>query len=756
MGYARDAVKMDLLSVQQRNSEPISFRYIYTVLSHRRAFLVGALSVTVTLAILYLVLAPVRYTAMVTMVLDTRRSTLAENRITAEPQVDDGFVESQIQILKSDNVAAIVVKKFKLADDPEFAAPPTLLETFIAWLTGDTAPPSEESLRRKAVAAVVKDELIVRVGRTYVAQISFTSSSRKKSIALANALADAYVEDQLQARSEITKRAGAWLRESIAALRDEATEAFNKVQNFKSKNNLIVGADGKISTELELEQLTGSLTQARADTARAQSRLSEIDVALSNRVSGRLSETAVTDALNSPVIVKLRQQYLEDKKQAVILSGRHGPNHEAVTHLQSQMEGLARGIREEMERIAETYRNELAVARSREKSIEKRLLEIFQSNSGNRQLQVRLRELESVANTYRSTYESFLEKYTQIIQQQTFPSFEARVITPASFAMKTSPKTGLALLLAVLAGAGLGVAGAFVREQTDRSLYTSDQIMREFGADCLAVLPNVALERKSRLSDFMSWWSERLRMVRRNQTVSAEADSKQTLPMLLFDKRQPCSAVSEAFRSLKTYIDLNKKPPNKNTIAFVSARPKEGRSTVAISAAASIAESGRTVLLVDLDLRKPSLTQFLGFQGRTGVVEVLTGEASLAEVVIEEERFGFDFVCGPEGVHPARVIELLLSDWMVSFLQAANEEYEYVLIDLPSVLDAMDVRACGHLFDAFAVVVEWGKTSQDDLSSAFRFAPLVRERLLGIVLNKVDPAELQRVETSPNASTTRI
>ena len=245
--------------------------------------------------------------------------------------------------------------------------------------SGDNQPTRGDRIQY-AVDTLDKDLLVSRLSRSYVAQVSFTSLSRAKAIAIANAVTDAYVEDQLQAKSEVAKRASVWLQERTADLRSLATSALKDVQDFKSGNNLVIGADGKISTDLELQQLANALADARAATARAQSRQSEIKAALSAPNIEGVTEATVTDALNNPVIVKLREQYLEDKRQAAIWTSRLGHNHQAVSHLEEEMKGLVRGIREEMQRIAETYTGELVVARSQEESIEKRLLEIFRND----------------------------------------------------------------------------------------------------------------------------------------------------------------------------------------------------------------------------------------------------------------------------------------------------------------------------------------------------------------------------------------
>jgi polysaccharide biosynthesis transport protein len=725
--------KSSWITGQQEHSRSMSFSYIFAVLRHRLNFVLVPLAITLVIALLYLVYAPTRYTATALMVLDSKRSMLAETGIASEPQVDEGFVESQIQMLKSDNVATIVVEKLNLTEDPEFQARPTFFEKLISYLSAEGDLSSRGDRIQKAVDTLDKGLLVTRLGRSYVAQVSFTSLSRTKAIAIANAVTDAYIEDQLQAKSEVAKRASVWLQERTADLRSLATSALKDVQDFKSGNNLVIGADGKISTDLELQQLASSLADARAATARAQSRQSEIKAALSAANIEGVTEATVTDALNNPVIVKLREQYLDDKKQAAIWTTRLGRHHQAVSRLEEEMKGLERGIREEMQRIAETYRGELIVARSQEESIEKRLIEIFRNDSGNRQLQVRYRDFETLASSYRSAYENFLNKYTQIVPQQSFPSIEARVITKASIAPKTSPKIILTLALATLAGAGVGVAAAFLKGHKVGTIFFKEQLLSEADVTCIAVLPYCG----KRDNPLFEKWTGESDLDRGRILTWIEGESRSNAPKMLFGHDRYSHSLAAELLNVQIHTDMRSFSRTLNKIAIVSPESGEGKSTVALSVAARAAASGKNVLLIDFDYRNPSITQFLGLEGQKGVTELMSGESILEEIIVREQHYGFDFVCGPTQLPSMQANGASGLETMINSIDAASNQYDYILFDFMPVLSMEGVSACEDLFDGFIMVVEWGETSLDDLRRVFQSAPIMRERTIGVVLNKV-------------------
>ena len=174
-------MKSSWLTGQQENSKSMTFSYIFATLRHRVNLVLIPLALALMIALLYLIYAPAKYTATALMVLDSQRSMLAETGITSEPQVDDGFVESQIQMLKSDNVATIVVEKLNLTKDPEFEPPPTFLEKLISYFSAENSAPSRADLVQRAVDTLDKDLLVSRLSRSYVAQVSFTSLSSNQS-----------------------------------------------------------------------------------------------------------------------------------------------------------------------------------------------------------------------------------------------------------------------------------------------------------------------------------------------------------------------------------------------------------------------------------------------------------------------------------------------------------------------------------------------------------------------------------------------
>jgi len=687
----------------------------------------------IILGALYIAISPTKYTAEADMIIDTKRVTWTQTEMATDNRmVEDASVESEIETTKSDGVVTMVIRRLHLTEDPEFVgAGPGLAHRIVTIFHPTADSPitdvSNEELMRRAISVVKGNLRVLRLGRSYIQQIEYTSVSRTKAAAIANAFADAYIEDQLQAKFEATRRASEWLQQRIGELRQQASDAYRAVQDYKSANNIIIGVDGKLASEVELDQLGAALAKARSDTTQARAKFDRITRVLEQRSDkGNLDipDPVVTDALSNPVITRLRQQFLDDQGKESEWSSRYGVDHQAARNLRAEMAGLQRAIWDEISRIAESYKSELQIAKSQEDAIDKRMQEVFQNSGSTRQSQVRLRELETAANTYRGIYETFLSRFTQSVQQQSFPSTEARVVTFASVpGMPSSPKISLTMALATLCGLGLGVLAAFAREQMSRQIHTRAQIEELLGTTCLAVLPLLKSDRR---------------------TLNPLRPSKDSPAFQKIIEAAPFSGTIEALRHIKVAIDLY--PKGAKIIGVVSALPGEGKTTVASSFASFIAKNGARTLLIDADLRNPAMTKTLGYSNAQGILNVVAERCDYKELVIADSKLKLDFLPASARIRTSNSPDILSSTAMKDMLKSASADYDYILVDLPPILPVVDVKASAYLFDAFLLVVEWGATSTHEIVKAVEASPTLSERLLGVVLNKADETIMRRFE----------
>jgi polysaccharide biosynthesis transport protein len=602
----------------------------------------------IALSVVYLFTAPKQFTAHAMLLIDTTKVRVLQQQqqVVGELPLDAAQVDTQIELLKSEAIGLSVIKDLKLTDDSEFVGSRTgflgalfglISRPSSSEVAGSNTPASENALTRMALGRLLGHRNISRVARTYVLDISFTSLSAANAAAVANGIAEAYILDQLDAKYQASRRASNWLQERIAELRKQAIDADRAVLEFKEQKSIVSmgGNDGRLLSDQRVIDLNSQLANARATTAEAKARLDRISVVMTQEIP----DAAVADSLSNSIISQLRTQYLEFDRRYHLYSARYGPNHLAVINLQTQMTQLRRSMADELSRIAESYKSNYEIAKAREESLEKSLsLQISGAQLTNRE-RLGLDELESRAKVYHSIHDSFLQRYMEITQQQSLPVTEARVITAAAApGGSSSPQISKILAVAASLGLMLGFAVAGLRETIDRVFRTTRQVEQILRTNCLAVLPIV----KSVIAPAPASRAER------GSAPKAVGSVKEIDPNVagLFRQvvHEPLSSFAEGFRAIKVAADISGSIKKNQVIGITSSLPHEGKSTVACNLAELIAHGGSKVILVDGDLRNPTLSRRLIPKAEVGLLEVIGGKIDLRQALYTDKPTGLAFL----------------------------------------------------------------------------------------------------------------
>ncbi|MDA9453640.1 exopolysaccharide biosynthesis protein [Bradyrhizobium sp. CCBAU 21359] len=697
----------------------------------RRQFptMVAIVSACVILALLYLFTAAPLFTSNASMVIDTRKVQLFQQQsVLGDIAIDSATVETQVEILKSENISLAVIRDLHLTEDPEFTGSGGGLFGVIAGsvsgLFSSGRAPTEFELTRKALQRFESNRTIKRIGLTYVMEIGFTSRDPAKAAHIANSIADSYIVDQLEAKYQATRRASVWLQDRIKELRTQASTAQRAVVDFKTANN-IVDTGGRPMNEQQLAEVNSQLVLAHASTAEAKARLDRMN----DIVKQDIPDANITDALKNDTIVKLRGQYVDLASKESIWSAKYGRDHLAAVNLRTQMAEIKKNIQDELKRIQESYKSDYDIAATREEAIKSSLANVVSESQLTNQAQIQLRELESTAQSYQAMYDNFLQRYMESVQQQSFPITEARVISPASTPLvKSYPKTLAVLGAALLGGIMLSFGAALAREFTDKVFRTTGQVEEQLGANCIAILPSLGP----------------------SASLLPNMKSKRNNPqpdLLRYVVDHPLSRFSEAVRSLKVGVDLNSIVRENRVLAVTSTLPNEGKSTLSTNLAQLIAHGGARVILVDADLRNPSLSRALVPGAQGGLVDLVAQKAQLEEVVSIDPQTRLAILPAGTTSKLLHTNEILASKPMRDLVAMLRSKYDYVVLDMPPMAPVVDVRVTTPFVDSFVFVVEWGKTKIDVVRHNLRNAPEIQEKLLGVVLNKADTKLLARYES---------
>src|SRR6266581_593698 len=327
---------------------------------------------------IYLRITPPTYTAQVRVLFGNSKAQFVQQQsvLAADTPVDSSQLDSQIQILKSRAIATSVINQLKLADEPEFKEPGQSWRSIIGeWLGGRHPPRSVDPMDR-LVDDFDKRLSAIRLGYSTVIEISFSAGSAERSAEIANAIAETYVTDQLNAKLDASRTATAWLQDRLKKLGEQALTAERAVNAFKSQNN-IVAAGGKLMDDERVTDLNGRLVAARAQTSEASARLNRLETVLASNSADSASmdslDASGSDVLNNPTINNLRLQYHETARREFEYSTKYGADHLVVVNLRTTMKGIRISILEEVRRLSEASRNDFETAKQRQQDIEKQL-----------------------------------------------------------------------------------------------------------------------------------------------------------------------------------------------------------------------------------------------------------------------------------------------------------------------------------------------------------------------------------------------
>jgi len=720
----------------------------------RRARIIAlCAAVGLLLGVAYLLFTPSEYTATTTILLDNDLAKYSGDTQDTTPAMEmDSLVLSEVEVLKSERLARTVVAAEKLDQNQAFLNPPqspiewvkgevrSVLSYFAPSQTGGPALSAQEQQIRRAIEILQTNLDVERVGRSFVITLSYDANDKELATSIAQAYAQAYLTDQLNANFDATERAATWLQGRIAELRTNSQAAALEVERYRAANGLN-STSGQLLSDQQLSDLNKQLILAQADTANARARYMQfkaiVDSGPDNAVKNATIPTDKDSAnsSNNSIINDLRSRYLDVTRREQEIESRFGKDHPQAVALRAQQAELEKQIFQELKQLTESYRNQYQVAKAREDSLRNNVDQMTGRNSKNSQSMVHLHELEQKADALSALYQSFLSRHAQALQQSSFPIAKARVISKAM--EPTSPSRprkslvlGLSLVLGIFAGVGFGG----LQEFRERFFRTGEDVRAGLDLSFFGYLPRIGGKSK-----------------RSQGSIPAElpADSgPEQLPdmprILRIAANAPSSSFAETLRNAKLASDIVLQGKESKVLSFLSVLPREGKTTVAANFAELLAASGVRTLLIDGDLRNPSLSRSLSLTSQKGLVEVIVGEARWQDVIMVSRKTGLAIIPAVVRGRVSHTSELLSGPSMRELISEARKVYDYIVIDLPPIGPVVDAKAFEPLADGFVMVAEWGATPRALVRTTLNEEPQIAEKVLGIILNKTDMKKLAR------------
>ncbi len=719
----------------------------YAVMLRRRAATVGAIvAIGTLLAVLYALKLPNIYLATATVVVEPRQTNVVESQaVLSGIGADNTAIDTEVLVIRSKPVAERVVDKLGLkARYAELDDQGSALGRLFGLLfggKGDTAadPLGADAAKDNALSKLERGLVVSRLGSTYAIGVGFRSVDPAHSAEVANAFADSYLVDQLESKYDATRRANDWLNERVVELRSRVRAAEAAVGEFRAANNL-VEADGHNLNDQQVTKLNEQLILARAQTAEARSKLEQLNRTIT--AGGEVSSFA--DTSQSQVITQLRARHSEVRRQLADLNSRYGGRHPSVINMRAQLGDIRSQIEIEIDRIKAITENAYRVARSREESIASSLAGLKGDNARYGQAEIRLRELQREADATRALFESFLGRFKETSEQESLQTPDSRIVEWAARPERPdAPNRKAIVVLGFLVSLGAGVGVALLLEIMDSGFRAGRELEEATSVPLLASLPIVELGGASASVAVNLLDRLRAQLPRRwrGESLARSRQSALRARTSALVQDQPLSSYTEEIRSMRMGLRYRDLDDPAKVVMVTSALPSEGKSTVASNLALHAAASGESVLLIDLDLRHPALSQIYAGGGKNGLVQYLAGNASLPSIMRVHRKTGLKILPSVRTADLTHTAEILGSKKLRGLIKDARQQFDLVIVDTSPLLPVTDGRALVPEMDAVVLVVKWESTSREALENAFSKTPGLSDKIAGTVFNQVNPTQ---------------
>lgn len=421
--------------------------------------------------------------------------------------------------------------------------------------------------------------------------------------------------------------------------------------------------------------------------------------------SGDLASAA--EVLSSPLIQRLRDQEAQVIRKVSELDSRYGERHPKMIKAKAELKDLRKSIEREVQKIAQSLKNEMVVAKARENTLRSNLNQLEGKQGQQNQASIKLNELEREAKASRLLYENFLNRFKETTEQQNLQQADARIISKADVPVMASfPKKKMIVAAAFGVALFLSIILVFLLERLDNSFRSSDQLEAYTGHPAIGMIPLVT-----------------------GNLINRKIVGR-------YPVEKPASTISEAVRTLRTSMLLSDVDNPPKVVGVTSTVPSEGKSTVSLWLAEVCAMSGQKVLIIDCDLRRPSVHRTLEMPNDYTLVEILAEECTLKEAIQKDTKSGMHVITGK--VTQANALDLLSSAHMTKTLDELRKHFDMIILDCPPILAVSDAKIVGQLADKMLYGVKWDSTPRGLVQAGLRAAAEAKIDLAGVVMTQVN------------------
>lgn len=625
------------------------------------------------------------------------------------------YYQTQYEILKSRELAATLVKKLKLTEHRVLDPRQQPVPFWQAWLPeGFIDPaaksPSPEAIEQRVIRAVQGGLNVQLVRNSQLVRVSFDSTDKELAAQIPNALAEIYIDADMQARMQMTQRAMGFINSQVGDLHRKLKESEQALQSYRDRERIIETKGlAQSGATKQVEDLTRQLADARARRSEAEAAYNQVTAALKEAGSAAALETLPV-MQRHPLVLKFREAELEADKKRSEASKRYGGEHPRMIAAESELKSARENLRRQLGVVTQTVTRELEVARANEAAVERSLERAKGDIASMNRKEFQLASLERDVQNNRQLYEMFIQRLKETNISEGMQTAIARVVDPAvvpqtAFGPNKRMIVGLSLLGALL----LAVSLALLVERLDNTVKSTHEVEQKLGLPALGV---VQLTRAKR---------------------------GQPLERIYLD--DPQTSMAESLRTIRSGVLLSALDSPKKIVVITSSIPEEGKTTVAGNLAMALGQVKKT-LLVDADMRRPKLGRILGGKSMPGLSELCAGEARPEQCIFPLKEGEIHVLAS--GKVPPNPQELLASQRFEQVMAELQALFDIIVIDSPPVQLVSDALVLSRIATEVIYVVKADDTPYPLARQGVRKLLRASAPVIGIVLNQLDVVKADR------------
>ena len=692
-------------------------RYYWNIINRRKWSIIGlALAVGLLTTLVVFGMTPI-YRASATVLIESQAANVVSiKEVYGGDTSSQDYLATQIEIMRGRSIAATVVDGLGLIKQPENRPEhrPLIGLDWRSWLPfgmQKNTSRSEPDERERAVDSYLDSLRIEPVHSTQLVRVQFDSADPQLAARVADAHAKAYIDSMLEARTDATKSATEWMAERVESLRKELQASEASLQAYREQEQIVDVTGLKALPAGEISNLTTRLMEARQ--ARASAQIAYLQV---TPAAGEAENLLGIPALLADEGVRGAQTAQATAQRTVAeLEKRYGSSHPKMLAAQSELADATKNLNNQVRTVVESIRKRYEAAKSEETAVEAALNRARLQYQQTGRKESKLETLQRAVDTNRQLYDLFFKRLSETSATGDLAAARARIVEHAMVPrMPVKPNKRLIVSIAVLLTLLFGVGVAFLLASLDNTVKSSRDVEEKLKRPLLSIVPLLKTQ-----------------ALRTASTIGKSDEARETDPRF-----------AEAIRTIRTAISLDNLDKPHKIILITSSIGNEGKSLLALNLAAAFGAGEKTVL-IDADMRRPSIGKMLGLpRDAPGLSELLTDHARLRECVIGTAIKDLDVIS--TGFIPPDPLQILSSSRMATALKVLAHRYSRIVFDCTPILPVSDAAVLSKYADCVLYVVKADATTITQISNGLGLLERVNAPIMGIVLTQLDARKAEK------------